>query len=129
MPARKQFMLTWLKNIVLCMTIVFALAYVFLIVPTAFQDWRDQLVALLLSTMVYGLSRYVLLPNIFKWSRCNAYLLGVWMTLVMAFLWRFRLFSVCLPERWSLLREMGDLQLLAGYILDSATHVGRFLYV
>ncbi|MNN50119.1 hypothetical protein D3C81_1646920 [compost metagenome] len=25
--------------------------------------------------------------------------------------------------------EMGDLQLLAGYILDSATHVGRFLYV
>ncbi|MCW8310836.1 histidine kinase [Sphingobacterium sp. InxBP1] len=81
-PARKQFMLTWLKNIVLCMAIVFALAYVFLIVPTAFQDWRDQVIALLLSTMIYGLSRYVLLPNIFKWCRFNAYLLVIWMTLV-----------------------------------------------
>lgn len=83
-PARKQFMLTWLKNIVLCTAIVFALAYVFLIVPTAFQDWRDELVALLLSTMIYGLSRYVLLPNIFKWSRFNGYLLVTWMTLVIA---------------------------------------------
>lgn len=109
MPARKQFMLTWLKNIVLCMTIVFALAYVFLIVPTAFQDWRDQLVALLLSTMVYGLSRYFLLPNIFKWSRCNAYLLGVWMTLVMAFFVAipiiFSLFTGALvftPGKWEI---------------------------
>lgn len=109
MPARKQFMLTWLKNIVLCMTIVFALAYVFLIVPTAFKGWRDQLVALLLSTMVYGLSRYVLLPNIFKWSRFNAYLLGVWMTLVMAFFVAipiiFSLFTGALvftPRKWEI---------------------------
>lgn len=36
MPARKQFMLNWLKNIVLCTAIVFALAYIFLIVPAAF---------------------------------------------------------------------------------------------
>ncbi|MGJ1534872.1 histidine kinase [Sphingobacterium multivorum] len=84
MLARKQFMLTWLKNIVLSAAAVFALAYVFLIIPAAFQGWRDQLTALLLSAIIYGLSRYILWPNIFRWSRFNAYLLVSWMVLIIA---------------------------------------------
>lgn len=85
MPARKQFMLTWLKNIVLCTAIVFALAYIFLIIPAAFQDWRDQLTAMGLTGIIYVVVRHLILPRLFIWSRYNAWLLMTFVMLLFLF--------------------------------------------
>lgn len=85
MPARKEFMLNWLKNIVLCTAIVFALAYIFLIVPAAFQDWRDQLTALGLTGIIYVVVRHLILPRLFIWSRYNAWLLITFLMLLFLF--------------------------------------------
>lgn len=85
MPARKQFMLTWLKNIVLCIAIVFALAYIFLIIPAAFRDWRDQLTALGMTGMIYVVVRHLMLPRLFIWSRYNAWLLMTFVLLIFLF--------------------------------------------
>lgn len=85
MPARKQFMLTWLKNIVLCIAIVFTLAYIFLIIPAAFRDWRDQLTALGLTGMIYVVVRHLMLPRLFIWSRYNAWLLMTFVLLLFVF--------------------------------------------
>ncbi|WP_454879196.1 histidine kinase [Sphingobacterium detergens] len=85
MPARKQFMLTWLKNIVLSAAIVFALAYIFLIIPSAFQDWRDQLTALSLTGIIYRVVIHLILPRLFIWSRYNAWLLITFVMLIFLF--------------------------------------------
>lgn len=85
MPARKQFMLNWLKNIVLCTAIVFALAYIFLIIPAAFKDWRDQLTAMGLTGIIYMVVRHLLLPRLFIWSRYNAWLLVTFVLLLFLF--------------------------------------------
>ncbi|MEI2275598.1 histidine kinase [Sphingobacterium sp. ML3W] len=85
MPARKQFMLTWLKNIVLSAAIVFALAYIFLIIPAAFQDWRDQLTAMGLTSIIYVVVRHLILPRLFIWSRYNAWLLMTFVMLLFLF--------------------------------------------
>lgn len=78
-------MLTWLKNIVLSTAIVFALAYIFLIIPTAFQDWRDQLTALGLTGIIYMVVRHLILPRLFIWSRYNAWLLVTFVLLLFLF--------------------------------------------
>lgn len=85
MPARKQFMLTWLKNIALSAAIVFALAYIFLIIPAAFRDWRDQLTALGLTGIIYVMVRHLILPRLFIWSRYNAWLLMAFVMLLFLF--------------------------------------------
>lgn len=85
MPARKQFMLTWLKNIVLSTAIVFSLAYIFLIIPAAFQDWRDQLTAMGLIGIIYVVVRHLILPRLFIWSRYNAWLLMTFLMLLFLF--------------------------------------------
>lgn len=97
MHTKKEFKLAWLRNIALGCSVVLVLAYIFLIELTVFERWRDKLAALLLTTIIYSLTHDVLLPNIFRWSRYNAYLLIVWMICMFAlFVGMLALLSRCM---------------------------------
>lgn len=83
MAFRKQFILSWLRNMVLSTGLIIVLAYI-LLMPQAFPCWWDKLAAFLLTGVCYSLSRYVLLPNVFRWSRYKPALLLTWIISVVA---------------------------------------------